>query len=159
MSTQIERTWGVISDTHGLLRPEAFEHLEGVERILHAGDVGKLEVIERLNELAPVQAVRGNVDRGDWADVLPMTEAIEFGPHLLYLIHILDDIDLIPEAAEISMVIYGHTHVPKIDEKNGVTYFNPGSLGPRRFSLPVSMGRLHLLSDGSLRPELVELEV
>ncbi|HSG69194.1 MAG TPA: metallophosphoesterase family protein [Planctomycetaceae bacterium] len=159
MSLQIERTWGVISDTHGLLRSEAFEHLKEVERILHAGDVGNPEVIERLVELAPVQAVRGNVDRGGWANVLPMTEAIEFGPHLLYLIHILDDIDLIPEAAGISTVIYGHTHVPKIEEKQGVTYFNPGSLGPRRFSLPVSMGRLHLLSDGSLLPELIELEI
>jgi uncharacterized protein len=158
MNTPIEATWGIVSDTHGLLRPQVLDRLFGVERILHAGDVGDPEILDRLSEVAPVSAVRGNVDRGGWANRLPVTESIEFGPHLLYLIHILDEIDLVPEAAQIHMVIYGHTHTPRIEEKRGVTYFNPGSLGPRRFSLPISMGLLHRHADGSLHPELIELE-
>lgn len=151
-------TIGVISDSHGLLRPEVSERLEGVSRILHAGDVGRPEVLDHLRAIAPVVAVRGNVDRGEWADKLPWHESVEIGEHLIYLTHIREEIDLDPRAAGLELVIFGHTHSPVIDREGSVTWFNPGSIGPRRFSLPVSMGYLHLNSDGSLVPELIRLE-
>lgn len=149
---------GVISDSHGLLRPEVCEHLQGVSRILHAGDVGRRQVLDQLKAIAPVVAVRGNVDRGEWADDLPWHESLEVGEHLVYLTHIREEIDLDPQAAGIELVIFGHTHSPAIDRDGSVIWFNPGSIGPRRFSLPVSMGYLHLNSDGSLEPELIRLE-
>lgn len=152
-------TIGVISDSHGLLRPEVAEHLRGVSQILHAGDVGRREVLDQLRDIAPVVAVRGNVDRGRWADGLPWHESIEVGEHLIYLTHIREEIDLVPQAAGIEMVIFGHTHSPVIERNGGVVWFNPGSVGPRRFSLPVSMGYLHLNSDGSLTPEWIELDL
>jgi putative phosphoesterase len=149
---------GVISDTHGLLRPEALGALRGVDRILHAGDVGGPEILDRLRELAPVTAVRGNVDREPWAAALAGTEVLEVDGISIYLLHNLDQLDLKPEAAGFRIVIYGHSHRPKIEEKNGVLYFNPGSAGPRRFQLPVSVGVLEI-KDGSIRVRVINLEV
>jgi len=148
---------GVISDTHGLLRPEAVEALRGSDRILHAGDVGAPEILEALARIAPVTAIRGNVDTGPWARVLPETEAVEAGGVSIYMLHDLGRLDLKPEAAGFRVVVYGHSHQPKIAEKKGVLYFNPGSAGPRRFRLPVSVGRL-MIEAGRVRAELVELE-
>jgi putative phosphoesterase len=133
---------GVISDTHGLLRPEAIAALRGSDRILHAGDVGDPGILDRLRELAPVTTIRGNIDCETWAGALPETELVEVEGVSLYMLHDLARLDLKPEAAGIRVVIYGHTHQPKIEERNGVLYFNPGSAGPRRFRLPVSLGRL-----------------
>ena len=149
---------GVISDTHGLLRPEAVEALRGVDRILHAGDVGAPEILKELESIAPVTAVRGNVDSGGWAQKLPLSEVIEVEGVSIYMLHILEKIDLKPEAAGLKVVVYGHSHVPKIEEKNGVLYFNPGSAGPRRFKLPVTVGRLIVEKD-ALRREIIELSV
>jgi putative phosphoesterase len=131
---------GVISDTHGLLRPEAVEGLRGVSRILHAGDVGTPEVLAALNGIAPVTAVRGNVDHGSWAARLPTSEVVEVEGISIYILHILAELDLKPEAAGFGIVVYGHSHVPSSEIKNGVLYFNPGSAGPRRFKLPVTVG-------------------
>ncbi len=149
---------GVISDTHGLLRKEAVNALRGVDRILHAGDVGDPSILEELATVAPVTAVRGNVDIEDWARALPETELVEIGEVSIYMLHDLGQIDLKPEAAGIQAVIYGHSHRPKIELKNGVLYFNAGSAGPRRFELPVSVGRLHI-GDGKIRGELIELTI
>jgi uncharacterized protein len=149
---------GVISDTHGLLRPEAVEALRGVDRILHAGDVGAPEILKELESIAPVTAVRGNVDSGGWAQKLPLSEVIEVEGVSIYMLHILEKIDLKPEAAGLKVVVHGHSHVPKIEEKNGVLYFNPGSAGPRRFKLPVTVGRLIVEKD-ALRREIIELSV
>ncbi len=132
-------TLGVISDTHGLLRPEAVEALCGSDRILHAGDVGAGDIIEKLAQFAPVTAVRGNIDTGAWAKSLPETEVVDAGVSI-YMLHDLARLDLKPEATGFRVVVYGHSHHPKIEEKNGVLYFNPGSAGPRRFKLPVSWG-------------------
>lgn len=149
-------TLGVISDTHGLLRPEAVDALRGVSRILHAGDIGAPEILEQLQTVAPVTAVRGNVDGGALARKLPLSEVIEVDGISIYLLHILEKLDLKPEAAGFSAVIYGHSHVPKIEEKNGVLYFNPGSAGPRRFKLPVTVGKLRV--DGEkVHAEIIEL--
>jgi putative phosphoesterase len=148
---------GVISDTHGLLRAEAVEALRGVDQILHAGDIGTPEILKQLREVAPVTAVRGNVDKQKWARDLPHTEVIEVDGVSIYLLHNLDELDLRPEAAGFSVVVYGHSHQPKIEEKNGVLYFNPGSAGPRRFHLPVSVGKL-VVESGKIRAELVELK-
>jgi hypothetical protein len=147
---------GVISDTHGLLRPEAVEALRGSDRILHAGDVGTPEILQGLAKIAPVTAIRGNVDTAPWARALPATEVIEAGGISIYMLHDLAQLDLKPEAAGFRVVVYGHSHQPKIEEKNGVLYFNPGSAGPRRFHLPVSVGRL-MVEGGKVRAELVEL--
>lgn len=149
---------GVISDTHGLLRPEALNALAGVDRILHVGDVGAPEVLARLARIAPVTAIRGNVDTEDWALELPETEAVELGGALIYMVHDLGRLDLKPEAAGMRVVVYGHSHQPKMEEKNGVLYFNPGSAGPRRFRLPVSVGRLEVKAK-QVRGELMELKV
>ena len=149
---------GVISDTHGLLRPEALAALRNSDRILHAGDVGNPEILERLRELAPVTAIRGNVDREPWANALPATEVIEVEGISIYMIHDLAQLDLKPEAAGFRIVIYGHSHQPKIEEKNGVLYFNPGSAGPRRFHLPVSIGALEI-GAGNFKAELIPLDV
>jgi putative phosphoesterase len=146
----------VISDTHGLLRPEAVEALRGSDRILHAGDVGTPEILQGLAKIAPLIAIRGNVDTAPWARALPATEVIEAGGISIYMLHDLAQLDLKPEAAGFRVVVYGHSHQPKIEEKNGVLYFNPGSAGPRRFHLPVSVGRL-MVEGGKVRAELVEL--
>jgi|ERR1700690_129188 uncharacterized protein len=151
-------TFGVISDTHGLLRPEALEALRGTDRILHAGDVGDPDILERLARIAPVTAVRGNVDAGAWAQALPETEVVEAGGVAIYTLHDLGQLDLKPEAARFRVVVYGHSHQPKIEEKNGVLYFNPGSAGPRRFNLPVSVGRLSI-KGRTVQAALMELKV
>jgi putative phosphoesterase len=149
---------GVISDTHGLLRPEAVQALRGCDRILHAGDVGSPEILDALAQIAPVTAVRGNVDTAPWARTLPETEVVEAGGVSLYVMHDLGRLDLKPEAAGFRAVVYGHSHQPKIEEKNGVLYFNPGSAGPRRFHLPVTVGRL-VIAAGKVRGELADLEM
>ncbi len=148
---------GVISDTHGLLRPEALEALTGVSRILHLGDVGDIEILAALKRIAPVTAIRGNIDTHGPCGQLPDFETVEVAGHTLYLLHNLAALDLNPAAAGFSAVLYGHTHQPKIEEKAGVLYFNPGSAGPRRFSLPVSVGFLTAAEDGPLRAEIVTL--
>jgi hypothetical protein len=149
---------GVISDTHGLLRPEAVDTLHGSDFIIHAGDVGDREILEELREIAPVTAVRGTIDRGDWTKALPKTNVLEVGQTSIYILHILTDLDLKPEAAGFSAVIYGHSHVPKVETRNGVLYFNPGSAGPRRFKLPVTVGRVTVES-GKLRGEIIPLKI
>jgi putative phosphoesterase len=149
---------GVISDTHGLLRPEAVEALRGSDRILHAGDIGAPEILEALAKIAPVTAIRGNVDTASWARALPETEIIEVGSVSIYILHDRSRLDLKPEAAGFRVVVYGHSHQPKIEERNGVLYFNPGSAGPRRFSFPVSVGKL-TIGAGKVQAELVELDI
>ena len=151
-------TLGLISDTHGLLRPEAVEALRGSDHILHAGDIGAPEILEALTKIAPVTAVRGNVDTASWARALPETEVVRAGGVSLYILHDLGRLDLKPEAAGFDVVVYGHSHQPKMEEKNGVLYFNPGSAGPRRFRLPVSVGRL-TISAGKAQAELVGLKL
>ena len=147
---------GVISDTHGLLRAEAVEALRGSDRILHAGDVGAPEILEALGQIAPVTAIRGNVDTQPWTGSLAETEIIAAGGMLIYMLHDLGKLDLKPETAGFRVVVYGHSHQPKIQEKNGAMYFNPGSAGPRRFRLPVSVGKL-TIEEGEVRAELIEL--
>ena len=149
---------GVISDTHGLLRPEAIEALRGSDRILHAGDIGDAPILDALAQIAPVTAIRGNIDTARWARTLPGTELVETGDVSIYMVHDLGQLDLKPEAAGIRVVIYGHSHQPKMEEKNGVLYFNPGSAGPRRFTLPVSVGKL-MIDAGKVRAALVELGI
>jgi putative phosphoesterase len=147
---------GVISDTHGLLRPEAIAALRGSDHIIHAGDVGAPEILEKLSTIAPVTAIRGNIDKCDWARNLPETQAIELGGVLIYVLHDLPKLDLKPKAAGFSVVVSGHSHVPKQEVHDGVLYFNPGSAGPRRFKLPVSIGRL-IVENRSVRAEVLEL--
>jgi uncharacterized protein len=139
-----------------LLRSEALEALRGSERIIHAGDVGDLKILEQLVSIAPVSAVRGNIDKDAWARTLPETEVMEAGGISIYVLHDLAQLDLKPEAAGFSVVISGHSHVPKQETRNGVLYFNPGSAGPRRFTLPISVGRL-IVEDGKVREEIVTL--
>jgi uncharacterized protein len=149
---------GVISDTHGLLRPEAIEALRGSEYIVHAGDVGSSEISERLSAVAPVTAVRGNVDKGEWSRKLPENEVLEVGGISIYVLHDLAQLDLKPKAAGFAVVVSGHSHVPKQETRDGVLYFNPGSAGPRRFKLPVSIGKL-IIDGGGVRGEIIELAV
>jgi putative phosphoesterase len=147
---------GVISDTHGLLRPEAVEALRRVDHILHAGDVGDAAILDQLRQLAPVTAIRGNVDRSGACALLPEVEFVELNGCTIYMLHDLQVLDLDPVAAGIQVVISGHSHKPAIEWKKEVLYFNPGSAGPRRFSLPVSIGYLHLLKD-RIEPELLTI--
>jgi uncharacterized protein len=149
---------GVISDTHGLLRPEAVAALRGSDVIVHAGDIGAPEILTELSRIAPVTAVRGNVDRADWARKIPKSELVEIGGVSVYVLHIREELDLNPSGAGISAVVYGHSHVPSQEMKRGVLYFNPGSAGPRRFKLPVTVGRL-IVEGGAVRGEIVELNV
>jgi uncharacterized protein len=151
------RTIGAISDTHGLLRPQALAALAGCDPIIHAGDVGSRDVLARLGALAPVHAVRGNVDHGAWSANLPVTQRIEIDGFRIYVLHILAQLD--SQAADnVDAVIYGHSHQPKIETKNGTLFFNPGSAGPRRFRLPITVGRM-TAEHGKLRAEIVELSV
>ena len=138
------RRIGIISDTHGLLRPEALQKLAGCEHIVHAGDIGSPEVLQGLAALAPVTAVRGNNDCDHWARHIPHSEVIDFGGALVHVLHDLADIDLDPAAAGFAVVVAGHTHVPKIELRDGVLYVNPGSAGPRRFKLPVALAVMRL---------------
>ena len=150
-------TLGVISDTHGLVRPEALAALAGVERIVHAGDIGSRDVLEALERVAPVTAVRGNNDRGDWAKKIPETEVVEVGGVSLYLLHDLHELDLEPRAAGFAAIISGHSHQPNVEERDGVLYLNPGSAGPRRFKLPISLARL-TVAGKRVKAELVTLQ-
>jgi uncharacterized protein len=149
---------GVISDTHGLLRPEALAALRGSNYIIHAGDVGDPKILDQLAAIAPVTAVRGNVDHGAWVQKIPATNLLEVGGVSIYVLHILEELDLKPEAAKFAAVVYGHSHVPKQELKNGVLYFNPGSAGPRRFHLPVSVGQL-TIKDGKIGAKILLLEM
>lgn len=148
----------VLSDTHGLLRPQVVAAIAGAEHILHAGDVGDMHILEALREVAPVTAIRGNVDTHGATALLPATEAVELAGTLVYLVHSIDDLDIKPEAAGVGVVVYGHSHQPALRERNGVMYLNPGSCGPRRFSLPVAMAWL-TIENGRARAELIELAV
>ena len=147
---------GVISDTHGLLRPEVTERLAGVHYIIHAGDIGRSEVISGLRKIAPVTAIRGNIDRGEWAAEYPHTALVELGGRSIYVLHNLKELDLDPAAAGIDAVVSGHAHRPKIETVGGVLYLNPGSAGPRRFTLPIALAALELTGD-ALRPCIHEV--
>ena len=148
---------GVISDTHGLLRREASAALRGVEHILHAGDVGDIAVLERLREIAPVTAIRGNVDVSGACAELPATDVVELGDRLFYLVHSVRDLDINPVAAGVAMVVSGHSHKASVQVRDGVVFFNPGSAGPRRFSLPVTLGFV-MVEDG-VEATVLELAV
>lgn len=149
---------GIISDTHGLLRPEAVEALRGSQLIIHAGDVGAPEILRELARIAPLRAVRGNVDKGAWAKALPLTDVVEVDGAQLYVLHDVKKLDLSPHAAGFAAVISGHSHSPAQETRQGVLYFNAGSAGPKRFRLPVTAGKLHI-ANGELRAELIKLAV
>ena len=149
---------GVISDTHGLVRPEALKALEGADLLIHAGDIGRPEVIEALRSISSVVTVRGNIDRGEWARNLPETEVVEFGDLLIYVLHDVNNIDLDPGKAGFCAVISGPSHCPSITQRKGVLYLNPGSAGPRRFKLPVTIARLRV-KGASVDAEVIELSV
>lgn len=158
MSTRAKSvTVGVISDTHGLLRPEALKVLRGSEAIIHAGDIGDAAILKELERIAPVTAVRGNVDTDAWAKALPQTNVLQIGDVNIYVLHNVGKLDLDPAIAGFAAVIFGHSHQPLIERRKGVLFFNPGSAGPRRFRLPISVGRL-TLRDGQIHPELIELK-
>ena len=148
---------GVISDTHGLLRPEALRALRGSDIIIHAGDIGTAEVLERLRRVAPTFVVRGNNDRGRWAAKLPLTETVEVGNLRLYVLHELLRLDVDPIAAGVAVVVSGHSHRPSIRRRAGILYLNPGSAGPRRFTLPVSVALLGIAGQRT-RPRIVTLD-
>jgi uncharacterized protein len=156
--TQREVRVGLISDTHGLLRPEALDALRGSDFIIHAGDIGHFDIIEQLLQLAPVTAVRGNNDKGPWASRLNETEVLNVGEAFIYVVHDLAQLDLDRAAAGFHAVVSGHSHRPEISERDGVHFVNPGSAGPRRFTLPVSVGQL-VVSGVRIRPHLVTLDV
>jgi putative phosphoesterase len=147
---------GVISDTHGLLRAEAIAALEGSEHILHAGDVGDAAILERLREIAPMTAIRGNIDHSGPCSLLPPTEFLSLGGRNIYMLHDRHAMDLDPGSAGVAVVISGHSHKRSIQWVKGVLYFNPGSAGPRRFSLPISVGRLDV-ADGGIVPKIIEI--
>jgi len=147
---------GLISDTHGLMRPEALAALEGCDLIIHAGDVGKPEIIEQLRSVAPVVAVRGNIDRGAWASQLPLTAVAEAHSAQIYVLHDLQQLDLDPAAAKFHIVVSGHSHKAGRAERAGVMYLNPGSAGPRRFQLPITIARLDL-RQSPWRVEFIDL--
>ncbi len=155
---KVERLVGVISDTHGLVRPEAVDALRGVEMILHAGDVGNAEVLEVLGGIAPVVAVRGNNDKGEWAEGLPPWEVVEIGAVSVYMLHDLKEIDISPSGGGFRAVVSGHSHRPSVEERRGVLYVNPGSAGPRRFSLPISVALLRVTGE-SVNAQVIELAV
>ena len=148
---------GVISDTHGLLRPEVAPALAGVERILHLGDVGKPSVLKELEKIAPVTAVRGNVDRGGPCGALPETDVVLIADRYVYMLHDLETLHLDPAAGKFAAVLFGHSHVANFFRRKGVLYFNPGSCGPRRFNLPVTVGLLTVNADGEFEAKIVPL--
>jgi hypothetical protein len=147
---------GIISDTHGLLRPEAERRLEGVDHIIHGGDIGDPDIIAILRRIAPVTAIRGNVDTGDWAKQYPETERIQLAGRSIFVVHDLKTLRIDPAARGIDVVVSGHSHIPKIDTVGGVLYLNPGSAGRRRFSLPITLATLDVTADG-LRPAVHDL--
>ncbi len=147
---------GVIADTHGLLRPKAMNLLHGSDHIIHAGDIGSPEIIPSLEQIAPVTAIRGNIDTAAWARRFPETAVVELAGLSFYVVHDVNALDLNPQAAGFAAVISGHSHQPKQEVKDGVLYFNPGSAGPRRFKLPVSIGKMEIAA-GNLRVEILDL--
>src|SRR5262245_41835229 len=147
---------GVISDTHGLVRPEALDRLRGSDLIVHCGDIGAPAVLDALRAVAPVRAVRGNNDKGPWAVALPTDDVIELGSYILYVIHDLSELTLEPAAAGLTAVLSGHSHRPFVEERTGVVFVNPGSAGPRRFSLPVTLARL-VLDSGRCDAYIIQL--
>ena len=147
---------GIISDTHGLLRPEAIRHLAGTDHIIHAGDIGAPEVIEGLRRIAPTTAIRGNIDAGEWAKNYPDTELVVLGGRAFYVLHNLEEIKLDPAASGFDVIISGHSHRARIETKTGVLYLNPGSAGPRRFKLPIAVAIL-VLSDQAILPRILEI--
>jgi hypothetical protein len=149
---------GVLSDTHGLLRPQVAPALAGVERILHLGDVGGPEILKSLGKIAPVTAVRGNVDRSGPCSELPETEVLLAEGRYVYMLHDLATLHLDPAAGKFAAVLFGHSHVPNFYKRKGVLYFNPGSCGPRRFRLPVTVGLLTIGRDGELEARIVPLD-
>lgn len=149
---------GLISDTHGLLRAEAVAFLRGADRILHAGDIGHPSVLDELRALAPVTAVRGNNDRGAWADAVPETDLLEVEGVLVYILHDLAELDIDPVAAGVRVVVSGHSHRPSVEDRDGVLYVNPGSSGPRRFKLPVAVAELQV-AGARVEARLVELDL
>lgn len=149
----------VVSDTHGLLRPELLPMLVGAEQILHLGDVGDPTILTRLDEIAPLTAIRGNVDTSGTCAQLPETEVVTLGGLHLYLLHNVHDLDLDPAVAGFAAVLFGHSHKPEIRRHKGVLYFNPGSCGPRRFQLPISFGWIEITADGELIPEVAEIPI
>jgi putative phosphoesterase len=149
---------GVISDTHGLLRPQAMDALRGSQHIIHAGDIGAADIIPALQEIAPVTAIRGNVDHEPWSSKFPETNVADLAGLHIYVIHSIQELDLNPQAAGFAAVISGHSHQPSQHVKDGVLYFNPGSAGPRRFKLPISVGRLEI-ENGKLTGQIIELAV
>ena len=157
-ATDGRRIVGIISDTHGLLRPQALAALRGSDLIIHAGDVGNADLLEPLRALAPTVVVRGNVDSGPWALALPMTELVDVGGRLFHVLHDIAQLDLDPAAAGVAAVVFGHSHKPSIATRDGVLYLNPGSAGPRRFDLPVSVARVRV-TGRELLPEIVQLSV
>jgi uncharacterized protein len=150
-------TIGVISDTHGLIRPEIEKKLAGCDRILHAGDIGDEKALQRLEHIAPVVAVRGNMDCGSWSNALPVKEMVEIDGIFFYLLHDLYQLDLDPSAAGIQVVVSGHTHQPKLFQKAGVLYLNPGSAGHRRSNYPVSMAKIGI-ENGNVNPRIIEID-
>ncbi|WP_315722055.1 MULTISPECIES: metallophosphoesterase family protein [unclassified Bradyrhizobium] len=147
---------GIISDTHGLLRPEAEQRLAGVDHIIHAGDIGRPEIIDHLRAIAPVTAIRGNIDGAEWAKAYPATQTVELGGRRFHVVHDVHDLTIDPAAEDIDMVISGHSHRARIETRNGVVYLNPGSAGPRRFKLPITLATLDI-SSGSLSPLIHDL--
>ena len=147
---------GVISDTHGLLRPEVVPIFKGVDLILHAGDIGSVEVLDQLRTVAPIVAVRGNNDRGDWANQIPDSEVAHVGGISIYILHDLNELDSRPPAGSVQVVISGHSHRPSIERRDGILFVNPGSAGPRRFKLPISVARL-TIQGSTVSGELIEL--
>jgi uncharacterized protein len=139
---------GVISDTHGLLRPEAERCLAGVDHIIHGGDIGRPEIMDALRRIAPVTAIRGNVDVGDWASAYPETEVVRIAGRSIYVLHDLKTLQVDPIARGIDVVVSGHSHVPKIDTVGGVLYLNPGSAGRHRFRLPITLGMIEVTPNG-----------
>ena len=157
MKRTFDHKIGIISDTHGLIRQSVVKSFNDVDLIVHAGDVGKPEVLETLQDITRVYPVRGNVDGGKWTDNLPFTEVVKVGQVFLYVLHDVNALDLDPVAAGFNAVISGHSHVPKIEERNGVLFLNPGSAGPKRVRYPVSIAFLYV-NGASMDTEIVELE-
>jgi uncharacterized protein len=147
---------GLISDTHGLLRPQAISFLRGCDHIVHGGDIGHAEILTQLSALAPLTAVRGNNDAGAWADHVALTEFLQIGEVCIYVLHDIAQLDVDPRGAGVHVVVSGHSHRPSVGRRDGVLYINPGSAGPRRFALPISVAEL-IVADGAVSARLVEL--
>jgi uncharacterized protein len=147
---------GLISDTHGLLRPQAVSFLRGCDHIVHGGDIGRAAILAQLSELAPITAVRGNNDAGIWAEHLPQAELVQIGQVCIYVLHDLAQLDIDPKAAGVHVVVSGHSHKPSVGRRDGILYVNPGSAGPRRFIFPISVAEL-IVADGAVSARLVEL--